>query len=296
MPSTKNSISKIGKFACLAVCWLLSACQSTPTWLAADSPDHARVWMKVRQNLPFVKVRVNGREQEMLLDTGASECVVTPETVRRLGLQLTHKGVEVRTSAGDSVNLPMTKIPRLEFGGMIYENVDALVHDCARPKQFFPNLEGVLGYSLFIQQQLTLDYPNREIVVSANRPLPRNHPDVVPMRLHVGVPQIPVSVGPTRNYVDVDSGSNGGLELNLSSLAGRILERPRQTGTSYSISTAYKSYSTRVAGSLYIGRVELESPAVELTTGDQRVGGAVLQNMVITLDYSSGQAAVARMF
>jgi hypothetical protein len=167
------------------------------------------------------------------------------------------------------------------------------VHDCAKPRVFFPNMEGVIGYGLFRSLLLTLDYPAEKMLVNQWHPLPKGHPQVVPMRMHVGVPQVPVTVGGSKTFADVDSGSNGGLEMQKSSLDGRLAGPPRPSGISVSIGEDYRSFSGRVNGSVFIGRVELESPIVEITRGDQRIGGEILQNLVLTFDYRSGLAAVS---
>jgi clan AA aspartic protease (TIGR02281 family) len=286
----------LSAFGALLLALILPACQQNQSWLVSNSPSQARVTMKLMHHLPFVPVRINGQRQEFLLDTGASDCVVTPEMVRRMGLPLVGAGARVKTASGDSLDLAMTEIPELEFGGMVFRKVPAIVHDCATPRQFFPNLQGVLGFSLFQPFLLTMDYPRSEVRVSSHQPLARNNHSVVPMQLHVGVPQVPVSVGPVRTYADIDTGSNGGLEMRLSSLAGRADRKLQEVGTSYSISTAYKSFGTQLHSPLYIGRVEIDSPFVELTQGDQRIGGAVLHDFTVTFDYRSRLIALERPY
>jgi clan AA aspartic protease (TIGR02281 family) len=289
MPTRQSSLSLLA-LLCL---WLLPACQSTPSWLAENSPTTTRVAFNLRGNLPFVPVTINGSRHEFLFDTGASDCVVTPQMARRLGLRVSSQKVEVRTASGDTVGLRTTVIPRLEFGGMVFENASALVHDLEAPRRFLPQMEGVVGFGLLRPFRLTLDYPNRQLAVGPGRALRRGDPSVAPLRVRMGVPQAPLVAGQMVTYADVDTGSNGGLEMRLSSLGGESHGPLRQAGLSYSISKVYRSYTTQLGGPVAVGSLRLENPKIEVTESDQRIGGAVLRDMVVTFDEPSQLMALS---
>jgi clan AA aspartic protease (TIGR02281 family) len=249
--------------------------------------------MAVKGNLPFVNVEVGGKKCSFLVDTGASDCVITPETAHRMGLYVSRQKAMVKTAAGDRVPIPMTLLPSLRIGKAEFNNVPAFVYDFGKIRGNITEMEGVVGFSIFRDATLTMDYPRGEMKISPGPTLDRGDPACIPMQSHTGVPRIPVHGGPRTVFVDVDSGSTGGLEINPRQLGVKTDAPPRPGGLSTSIGKTYRTGMARVVGGLHIGAVELADPIVEVTTGDFRVGGEVLQNTVISMDQPSQLARVA---
>ncbi len=276
-------------FAALLALSALGCATSRPS-LPTNS---TRVPMRLFGNLPFVKVEIAGRQHEFLLDTGASDCVVTPDLARSLGLPISREKVMVKSAAGDHVPIPLTVLPAMRIGASEFRNVACFVHDCSNIRQTFSNLEGVVGFNIFSKALLTLDYPRREVVISPWVPLQRGEPDSVEMRMGSGVPQIPVRSARRAMFVDVDSGSTGGMEIDPYRLGVGTTAAPQPGGLSTSISKTYRTGMARVAGPLFIGRVELDSPIVEVTRGEPRIGGEILQNLILTFDQPSRLAHIS---
>ncbi len=278
---------------------LLTSCSTGYRGAVLAETSHpvgtANLAMRVKTNLPFVTVHIAGRPLEFLVDTGASDSVITPETVAQLGLRTDAGTTPVRTSTGSVLRMPSAELPALSIGGLSFRKIPVLVHDCAIPRQVFPNLQGVLGMSLFHESLLTFDYPRRRLLISPRRALPLGHPLVFPMRLHLGIPQIPVTVGRAarRTWVDLDTGSNGTIELRDSALLGQ-LNGPILVGSvSLGLDGGYASLTSRLDGPLSIGQATIVNPMVEITKGDQRVGGEILGHFVVTVDFRSKLVAVS---
>src|SRR5208282_4586027 len=104
-----------------------------------------------------------------LIDTGSSLTLVTPDLARRYGEADEHPvrtaPVRVRSSDGTTTLLPRTRLNRLDLGTARFGHVPALIYDCAPlSSQLGIKIDGVLGFSLFRQSLLTLDYPNRRVI------------------------------------------------------------------------------------------------------------------------------------
>jgi clan AA aspartic protease (TIGR02281 family) len=106
----------------------------------------------------LVQATIDGRAgAKLLLDTGASYCVVAPATVRELGIPETGRFATVETANGP-VRAPLVRLAVLELaGGTRAYDVDAIVHDAG------PGLDGVLGLNLLNRYRYAVD-PQRRLL------------------------------------------------------------------------------------------------------------------------------------
>jgi clan AA aspartic protease (TIGR02281 family) len=89
----------------------------------------------------------------MLIDTGASYCVLTPGTARRLGLRAAarKRSVPVATANG-KVDADLFEIGALELRSARLARVDAVVMDAVEPP-----LIGIVGLSFLTQFRFSVD-------------------------------------------------------------------------------------------------------------------------------------------
>ena len=88
----------------------------------------------------FVRATLNGNVNgTFLIDTGATLCVVTPTTARRLGFEPSGDEVELRTANG-VVRAPVMRLKTVDVGGNRARDVSAVVHDAV------PG-DGIIGLS-----------------------------------------------------------------------------------------------------------------------------------------------------
>lgn len=249
--------------------------------------------LQVEGNLPFVTVVIDGKPAEFLLDTGASDCVISPEMSQRLGLYVSQRKALVKSAAGDRVPIPMALLPAMQIGKAEFHHVPVFVYDLQKIRGHFPRLEGVVGFSIFRDATLTLNYPDKSLTITPGSTLRSRDPACIPMHSLTGVPRVPLRGGSKTVQLDVDSGSTGGIEVDPARL-GLPTDAPTQPGgLSASIGRSYRTGLARIVGTLFLGAVEMADPIVEVTNGDFRVGGEVLQNTILTLDQPSQLARVA---
>ena len=252
-----------------------------------------RVPLRIEGNLPFVKVLIAGKSRDFLVDSGASDCVISPEMASEMGLYVSREKAMVKSAAGDRVPIPMALLPALQIGKAEFHNVPVFVYDLNSIRGHFPGLEGVIGFSIFREATVTFDYPGNSLTITPGSTLQRNDPSCVPMTTRTGVPRIPLRGSGHEVPLDIDTGSTGGIEINPGKLGMRTDAPTQAGGLSASIGRSYRTGVTRVVGTLYLGSVEIADPIVEVTAGDFRVGGEVLQNTILSLDQPSQLARVA---
>ncbi|MCF4098017.1 retropepsin-like aspartic protease family protein [Maritalea mediterranea] len=88
-----------------------------------------------------INAKINGTEQQFLFDTGASAIVLTADSARAAGYDPTRLiySIPVQTANGQT-EAALVKLDRIEVGGIVRENIDAMV---ARPEALKSNLLGM---------------------------------------------------------------------------------------------------------------------------------------------------------
>ena len=90
-----------------------------------------------------------------LIDTGATYCILTPSTARRLNLPPGPMQAEMHTANG-AIHVPVVQVPTIDVGGNRARDVTAVVHNAvAEP------LAGILGLSYLDNFQYSIDPKKR---------------------------------------------------------------------------------------------------------------------------------------
>ncbi len=134
--------------------------------LVLGSPAHAEWAGGTQGEVPLdsngrswlVRATLNGTVSGLfLLDTGATLCVLAPETARRLGLAGTGQRVDLETANG-TVRAPLIQLRSVDVGGNRARDVDAVVHPAVAPP-----LDGVIGLSFLNHFSYAID-PRRRVL------------------------------------------------------------------------------------------------------------------------------------
>jgi hypothetical protein len=145
-------------------------------------------------------------------------------------------------------------------------------------------IDGVLGFQLFADARLTLDYPGRRIIMSEHRDPTPLRGQLLPFTYQNGVPMIEASIDDHPILAMIDSGSDGSLNLDP---AGHDLTFavPPRTGTLIgTLHGNHRQIMARLAGTLNLGDFSMEQPVVDLSGVLTSFGGEMLQHFEITFD------------
>jgi len=234
-----------------------------------------------------------------LIDTGAAVTLVTPELAARYvakNAPLTATPlVRVRSAEGETALLPSTTLRRIQLGGARFEDVQALVYDCAALSAHLGlKIDGVLGFPLFRETLLTLDYPQSRIVLQ-----PRSAASLVPgtpiaFNNDRKTPIIPLRIGDETFIALIDSGSDADLSLNPVGLKPDFAVPPRDGGTITTINGDHLERIGRLAVPLRFGDYTVDQPVVDLTDSLSSVGGGVLRHFTVTFDQEHSKVTFYR--
>lgn len=176
------------------------------------------VLLELRRNHAFAQVMINGKGPfSFMVDTGtAGDAVVCPGLVEKLGLPLSGEA-QLGAPGQPAMRVPVYLISSLKIGDVEFKEVKAAQH------QPFPGeegCEGTLGFALFRNHLLTLDFPHQQLILSSGS-LKAKESGTIPFIIPQGVPAIAVKVGTRQIDADIDS---GGMGLSLPESFAKDLE------------------------------------------------------------------------
>src|SRR5579859_1338792 len=164
---------------------------SVPVSIAAEISNHAL----------YVMVMINGRGPfRMFVDTGCSVTVISPELATAVGAitpEFSESAFEGVNSFGDVTDVCPVVLETLTIGGATFEGVQACVSSYLEKVSEIDGqkVDGALGYDLFSDLYLALDFPNRRLLLSGA--WPENIPPirtVLATAEHDGVPFVPIQI------------------------------------------------------------------------------------------------------
>jgi hypothetical protein len=230
-----------------------------------------------------------------VIDTGSSVTLVSPELAARYadsGLPPSDEPqVRVRSSQGGSALLSPVTLRTLRLGAARFQYVPALIYDCADlSAQFGVRIDGILGFPLFRQAVLTLDYPNERIVLRDRIPDDGLPGEAILFNNANKIPLIPVRLGDREFAVLLDSGSGDALDINPVGLNPRFAFGPVDGPLVATLSGDKPSKVGRLEGALRIGSFDVPQPIAEVTDDLSSLGGGILSHFTITFDQQDNEA------
>jgi hypothetical protein len=279
------SVGGIGSLVALSGAFLALGLSAQAPSIPTSSPLHSAPMVE-RYGKPYVMVAINGKGPfRFVIDTGTGgDALITPELAAQLGLPTVGHATLSDPSGQGSKRAPIVLLDSLEFAGVRFANVRAVSHP------FFSEAgtcEGLLGFTLFRDYLLTLDFPNRLVTLASGSLVPDGGKSVLPFRMPEGVPVAYLKVdGLDPVEAQLDSGG-GGLVL-----PERLAEHlkyevaPVVFASGRSISTRFQMKAAKLASDVKLGRYTFTHPVVEIHPAFPLVnfGSPPMQIFAITFD------------
>ncbi|MBM3852868.1 MAG: hypothetical protein FJ399_06895, partial [Verrucomicrobia bacterium] len=203
--------------------------------------------------------------------------------------------VRVRGAEGSVVELPRGSVRRLELGDARFEDVEVLLYDCAALSAHLGvTVDGVLGFPLFRETLLTLDYPGNRVVLQPARssaPMPGTVISVDDARK---TPLVSVRLGERTLMALIDSGSDATFSLNPVGVNPRYAYGPVPGATVGTIAGDRRQTLGRLAEDLILGEQRFAAPIVDLTDELSTIGGGMLRHFTVTFDQLNDRVVLQR--
>ena len=241
--------------------------------------------MEVTHGRPYVMVTINGRGPfRFIVDTGTGgDAIVTSELAAQLGLPLAGEARLNDPTGQGGQSARLRKIDTLRIAGVDFYAIKAVEHT-------LPNedgtCQGMLGFTLFRDFLLTLDYVNGRLILADGELVPDGEKSVLPFRMPDGVPIARLMIGNREVEAQIDSGG-AGLSLPERLIPQlRLAANPTLYGKGESLSTRFQVKVARLAGDVRLGDFTIDQPWVEINPAFPlaNFGSCPMQHFIITFD------------
>ena len=278
---------------------LLAGCTSLPSPFRRNAPQPGHTTLaapvvvltaQTIDNYLIVETRwERSGPYRFLVDTGSSVTLVTPALAKKFASTNTPAPatphVRVKSAVGEIAELPAATLRRLELDQARFDEVPVLVYDCAPlTAHLGVKIDGVLGFPLFRETLLTLDYPRSRVVLRPANTTTPTPGSAISLDDANKTPLIHLQLGDRSLVALIDSGSDAPLCLNPVGLNPRFASGPRPGATVGTLTGDRPQQIGRLNETLGLGDYTLPRPIVDLTDELSAIGGAILKNFTVTFD------------
>jgi predicted aspartyl protease len=260
---------------------------ATALCLPAQEITHSAPMIE-RYGKPYVMVTINGKGPfRFVIDTGTgADAFVSPELADELQLPTAAKAMVNDPSGQGGHRVPIVLLESIRLAGVEFTSVKAVRHEVTGEAG---SCQGLLGFTLFRDYLLMLDFPNRQVVLTAGKLEPDGGKTVLPFRMPDGVPIVSLFVNGQSVEAQLDSGG-GGLTLPEALAAHQRWEIPPVVfATGHTLSTKFSIKAAKLAADVRIGKYTFTHPVVEIHPAFPLVnfGSPPMQSFAITFDQKS---------
>ena len=194
---------------CVCVLWIgstASPAQDLPPATKAAAFSSAPI--ELMYDKPYVAVMVNGRGPfRFLIDTGTgAQAMVSPELADELTMPVVGHARLTDPSGLGEQRSDIVLIHSLNIAGAKFAEVKAIRHKLYSEGE---NCRGVLGFTLFKDYLLTLNFPERRLVLARGEIAQDGSGSVLPFRMPDGVPIVALRIDGKHVEAQIDSGGTG---------------------------------------------------------------------------------------
>ena len=245
--------------------------------------------MAERYGKPYVMVTIDGKgPYRFIVDTGTgADAFVSPELADELQLPATAETVMLNDpSMQGGQRVPVVLLPSISIAGVDFYSVKAVRHAVTGEAG---TCQGMLGLTLFRDYLLTLDFLNRQVLLTEGALTPDGENTTLPFRMPYGVPITRLSVNGQSLEAQLDSGG-GGLTLPEAMAAHQKWSIPPVVfATGQTLTTRFDIKAAKLHGDVKVGRYTFIDPVVEIHPAFPLVnfGSPPMQSFAITFDQKS---------
>jgi predicted aspartyl protease len=223
--------------------------------------DEAQVPLHYVDGLPAVDIVIHGRKLTFGIDTGAIGLLRLEEaTSESLKLETIGEGRAVDPSGKNPQIVKITKVDRLELGGITFYGLEA---STAIGRAKIRAVDGVLGLNLFNNFVLTIDYGKNVLVVKRGS-LPAA--DGISVTHYDGpLPSVPMTIEGKTMAAHLDTGNTRAPILVPTEFAQQLAHYDQRAvdGQAHTVSSTIDMFKAPMVGEAKAGGVTLSATAVD---------------------------------
>src|SRR2546423_6297153 len=265
---------------------------------AAQNSTEAVAPMKMRGLMPVVQVKLNGQGPFVFtIDTGAGmQADIDTSVAERLKLQPSGRAINGDPSGENDREVETATINSIAFSGAEFRNVTAVV----RPQRItkdYPDVDGILGFALFSDYLLTLDYKSMQVRLARGALPAANGANILDFEIENRIPVIEVAIGKLRVRAHIDSGNFVAGFILPQEIVDQLqlLSPPVTVGRARSVSNQIELKQTQLRDTIHIGRFDYPQATITFPAlSDTNVGLKILREFSITFDQKNRRMKLER--
>jgi len=250
----------------------------------SDSMPHSAPMVE-QYGKPYVMVTINGKgPYRFIIDTGTgADAFVTPELAAQLQLPTLATAVVSDPSRQGSERVPIVLLQSIGLAGVQFSSVRAIVHNVTEEAG---SCQGMLGFTLFHDYLLTLDFPNRTVLLDSGSLTEDGDKTVLPFRMPDGVPITRLRINGQTVEAQLDSGGGGLTFPDVLAAHLRWEIPPVVFAAGQTMTTRFAIRAARLRGDVKVARYTFDDPVVEIHPAFPLVnfGSPPMQSFAITFD------------
>jgi hypothetical protein len=236
-----------------------------------------------------------------IIDTGAAASVVSPQYAKSRGLKVRNVGqLQMQDAFKQTKETPrVARFNKLQVAGAAFEEFDAIAEDFESLASLSARLDVVLGRPVFRDVLLTIDYPNRRLIIERGALPEPNGRDVLALkRDESGALLVPARIGNEEAWLMLDTGHTGnGLLLSRYRLLGtRWASTPVEGGKVRGFIGEGIARIGRMDGDAVVGRYTFTRPILSISSDDDHefIGADLLRHFRMTIDQKNNRLRLTR--
>lgn len=254
--------------------------------------------MQMRGLMPVIEVKLNGQGPfAFMIDTGAGmQADIDTSVAARLNLQPSGTALNGDPSGENDRTVYTVAINSLSLGSVDFRNVTAVV----RPQRItkdYPDVDGILGFALFTDYLLTLDYKSMQVRLARGALPAANDTEILTYEIENRVPVIELGVGKIRVRAHIDSGNFVAGFILPEEIVEQLplLTQPVLVGRARSVSNQIELKQVQLRDTIRLGRFEYPQATITFPAlSDTNIGFKVLREFVLTFDQKNRRVRFER--
>ena len=269
-------------FACVVSVAAQSSTVPTGRQELAVAPMHFRGLM------PVIEVKLNGQGPFVFaIDTGGGmQADIDLSVAAQLKLEPLGTVLSGDPSLQNDRRLETTRIDSLTFGGAEFRNVTAVIRPQRLTKDY-PDVDGFLGFALFTDYLLTLDYPAMQVRLARGSLPVANGSDILSFEIENRIPVIEIAIGKWRVKAHIDSGNFVAGFILPEEIVEQLplLSPPVTVGRARSVSNRIEIKQAQLRDTIHIGSFDYPQATIAFPAlSDTNIGFKILREFALTFD------------
>ena len=266
--------------------------------ISAQPSNSATVPMQFRGQIPVVEVEINGQGPFLfMIDTGGGPAAdFDTALVAKLKLPTNGKVRAGDPSGQNAREFETVAVESIKLGNVEFRNVTALARE-QRTGPNTPQVSGILGFPLFADFLLTLDYPGKQVRLARGELPPANGANILSFEMPRRIPVVDLMIGSLKVRAHIDSGNMVGAFILPTALLDKLnlVSAPVTVGRARTVAKEIEIKQAQLGETITLGSFEFPKPTITFPALDEtNIGFQILREFTLTFDQKNKRMKLAR--